>query len=101
MGSILDNGGIAIPHRIPGFPYPDRYCPHCEQALIIETTCHIENNPMDFKVIYQCHNDDCVFLDNITHYAYMRVYYSSPEAESLLYKMLLRFFKRQGKRNAV
>jgi hypothetical protein len=98
MGSILNDGGIAIPHYIQGFPYPERYCPYCEHPLVIEKTCHIQDMAEHFKVIYQCHNRECVFLDNETHYAYMRVYYSSEYAESQLFKMLLRFV-RQGRRN--
>lgn len=91
MGKILSDGSIAIPHRIDGFPYPQRNCPHCEQELFLETTCHIQDNPEHFKAIYQCHNSKCIFLDNVTGYAYVRVYYSSDYAEENMYKMLLKF----------
>jgi len=91
MGKITEDGGIAIPHRIQGFPYPERYCPHCEQALFMETTSHIQDEPMHFKAIFQCHNPDCVFLDNITHRSYLLVYYSSDYAEQMLWKMMLKY----------
>lgn len=97
MGSILDNGGVAIPHYIHGFPYPERDCPYCELPLILEKTCHIQENPEHYKAIYQCHNEKCVFLDNDGKYAYLRVYYSSDYAEEQLWKMLLKF-PRKGRR---
>lgn len=91
MGKITDDGGIAIPHRIKGFPYPERNCLHCERPLVLEATTHIMDEPMHFKAIYQCHNPDCVFLDNETHRSYVRVYYSSEYAEKMLWKMLLKY----------
>ena len=65
--------------------------------LVIENSCHIQQTPEHYKVIYQCHNQKCVFLDNVTGYAYLRVYYSSDYAEEQLYKMLLKF-PRKGVR---
>jgi len=97
MGSILDDGGIAIPHRIKGFPYPERFCPYCELPLVLEVTCHIQDAAEHYKAIYQCHNPDCVFMDNETRFAYLRVYYSSDYAEETLYKMLLKF-PRKGRK---
>ena len=99
MDWMRNRSAYAVPRRIPGFPYPERYCPHCEQQLVIETSCHMFDNPEHFKVIYQCHNLNCIFLDNVTHRAYVRVYYSSDLAEENMYKMLLQY-KRVEKNNA-
>jgi hypothetical protein len=96
MGKITDDGGIAIPRRIDGFPYPERNCPHCERTMVMEATTHIMDEPAHFKAIFQCHNPECVFIDNVTHKAYIRVYYSSEYAEKMLWKMLLQY-KVQGR----
>lgn len=88
---------LAIPRRIEGFPYPERFCPYCDQPLMIENTCHLYDEPEHYKVLYQCRNDKCVFLlDNAYGRAYLRVYYSSEIAENNLWKMLLTY-PRKGK----
>jgi hypothetical protein len=96
MGKILDDGAIAIPNFIKGFPYPERDCPYCERAMVIETSCHVQDQPEHYKVIFQCHNKECDFLQNITKYAYVRVYYSSDYAEEMMWKLLLRFYRKHA-----
>lgn len=76
-------------HIIKGFPYPERFCKYCEQPLTIWKAFHVQGCMEMFKVAYICLNHDCPAYDEDEREAYLRVYYSSPEAYDILSTKLM------------
>jgi hypothetical protein len=75
---------------ISSFPYPQRFCPYCEQELTIANAIHVTDNEELFKCIYQCYNLECDSYDDLEDMAYLRVYYSCDEALKCLETIFLK-----------
>lgn len=69
---------------IPSFNYPVRWCPYCEHELTVIDAIHITEDPLHYKTLYICKNNDCQAYDEAARSAYARVYYSSEEAYAIL-----------------
>lgn len=70
---------------IPGFRYPERHCSYCQQKLNLMQAAHLENMTQ-YKAVFMCQNPKCGAYDEEGHKAYVRVYYSTPEAEAQLWR---------------
>lgn len=69
---------------IPKFPYPERFCPYCDQPLTLEKAIHVYDRPEHYKAIFICRNKKCEVFDEPAKKAYAKVYYSTPWAAEKL-----------------
>lgn len=75
---LFKNGLLAKKREF--FPYPERHCPFCERELDLVEAIHLEHEPMHYKALFMCFNEECGAYEEEARQAYSRVYYSSQEA---------------------
>lgn len=80
-----------IEKRIAGFPYPVKFCVYCNKEMLLVKTLHIQESPENFKAIYVCYNTRCEAYDEPAGRAYVKVYYSTERAASMLDNITLHF----------
>lgn len=81
---------------IPGFPYPEKECPICNNMLRLARVAHIVDRPEDYKALYLCVNDKCDAYDHGKK-AYTRMYFSSQYAYDKLAAHLMVLPRREVK----
>jgi hypothetical protein len=69
--------GDSLGRIIKNFPYPERFCPFCDQPLKMVDAVHVQDQPETYKALYICLNDKCGAYDEPARKAYAMVYYSS------------------------
>lgn len=71
--------GNLLGKKIENFPYPEKFCRHCEREMSLERAIHM-NELLDYKALYICKNPNCPAFDFPAHKAHAHVYYSTPDA---------------------
>jgi hypothetical protein len=82
---------------IPGYSYPERFCPYCERKVQVINAIHAEGDEEVYKAIMVCMNDECGAFDEPAKKAYLRVYYSCELAREMFEVVLLRFQDQRRK----
>lgn len=79
------NDGWVLGGKLPGFDYPEKFCRFCEREMKLDQAAHVSQEPHLYKAVYFCLNNNCGAYDEAARKCYVRVYYSDPQAEKLLY----------------
>ena len=72
--------GNLLSNVIKGFPYPAKKCPFCKGELQVVEAIHIKGQEEVFKALFICFNEKCGAYNEEASKAYVKVYYSCPEA---------------------
>jgi hypothetical protein len=70
--------------RFSNFPYAEKFCAYCNKNMTLVKTYHLADFPADYKAIYVCYNSSCEAYDEPAQRAYVKVYYSSELAASMM-----------------
>ncbi len=97
MGSLLNSHSQILGRVIEGFPYPDRECALCSKPLQLVNAIHSDQDMHHYKAIYVCGYEDCPAFDYAGRKAYVKLYYSSEEAQIVFEDILLPVYGRREK----
>lgn len=78
---------------IPGFPYPEKNCPYCQRKIDLVRAIH-HDETLIYKAIFMCRNPNCEAYDETDKKAYVKVYYSCPEAIQIFETAFLPFKRK-------
>jgi len=93
------NTGRIFGRVIEGFPYPDKECALCSKPLQLVNAIHSDQDMHHYKAIYVCGFDNCPAFDYEGRKAYVKLYYSSEEANIVFEDVLLPIYGRREKTN--
>tara|TARA_Y100001947_G_C10160987_1_gene228154 strand:+ start:246 stop:548 length:303 start_codon:yes stop_codon:yes gene_type:complete len=82
---------------IKDFPYPDRECALCSKPLQLVNAIHSDQDMHHYKAIFICGYEDCPAFDYEGRKAYVKLYYSSEEAQIVFEDILLPVYGRKVK----
>jgi hypothetical protein len=91
------NTGRIFGRVIEGFPYPDKECALCSKPLQLVNAIHSDQDMHHYKAIYVCGFENCPAFDHEGRKAYVKLYYSSEEANIVFEDVLLPIYGRREK----
>ena len=95
MGSL--SSGTVLGRVIKDFPYPNRECALCGKPLQLVNAIHSDQDVYHYKAIFVCGYESCPAFDYEGRKAYVKLYYSSEEAQIVFEDILLPVYGRKEK----